>query len=124
MTAAGGPADPLRELVAVMDRLRSPGGCPWDAQQTHASLVPYLLEEAHELAEAVDEGDRAAIHRLREITGPGGAHSEELDVIRLDRVGARDVEREAAPLGLIARPERRIPATAVYVGSTVVMLGG
>ena len=61
MTAAGGPADPLRELVAVMDRLRSPGGCPWDAQQTHASLVPYLLEEAHELAEAVDEGDRAGM---------------------------------------------------------------
>lgn len=61
MTAADGPADPLRELVAVMDRLRSPGGCPWDAQQTHASLVPYLLEEAHELAEAVDEGDRAGL---------------------------------------------------------------
>jgi XTP/dITP diphosphohydrolase len=53
--------DPLRELVAVMDRLRSPGGCPWDAEQTHASLVPYLLEEAHELAEAVDAGDRAGL---------------------------------------------------------------
>ena len=55
------PADPFRELVAVMDRLRSPGGCPWDAEQTHVSLVPYLLEEAHELAEAVDEGDRAGL---------------------------------------------------------------
>ena len=33
-------ADPLRELVAVMDRLRSPGGCPWDAAQTHTSLLP------------------------------------------------------------------------------------
>ncbi|MBN9376219.1 MAG: MazG family protein [Cellulomonas sp.] len=44
-----------------MDRLRSPGGCPWDAEQTHASLVPYLLEEVHELAEAVDEGDRAGL---------------------------------------------------------------
>lgn len=54
-------SDPLRELVAVMDRLRSPGGCPWDAEQTHASLVPYLLEEAHELAEAVDAGDRAGL---------------------------------------------------------------
>ena len=53
--------DPLRELVAVMDRLRSPGGCPWDAEQTHASLVPYLLEEAHELAEAVDAGDREGL---------------------------------------------------------------
>ena len=55
------PTDALRELVAVMDRLRSPGGCPWDAAQTHASLVPYLLEEAHELAEAIDEGDRAGL---------------------------------------------------------------
>ncbi|QGQ20142.1 nucleoside triphosphate pyrophosphohydrolase [Cellulomonas sp. JZ18] len=45
-------------LVAVMDRLRSPGGCPWDAEQTHSSLVPYALEEVHELAEAVDAGDR------------------------------------------------------------------
>ncbi len=56
-----GTADPFRELVAVMDRLRSPGGCPWDAEQTHASLVPFLLEEAHEVAEAVDTGDRAGL---------------------------------------------------------------
>jgi XTP/dITP diphosphohydrolase len=61
VTTPDEPADPFRELVAVMDRLRSPGGCPWDAQQTHASLVPYLLEEAHELAEAVDDGDRAGL---------------------------------------------------------------
>ncbi len=54
-------ADPLRELVAVMDRLRSPGGCPWDAAQTHTSLLPYLLEESHELAEAVEGDDRAAL---------------------------------------------------------------
>lgn len=44
----------LDELVAVMARLRGPGGCPWDAQQTHASLVPYVIEEAHELAEAIE----------------------------------------------------------------------
>lgn len=41
-----------------MDRLRSPGGCPWDAAQTHASLVPYALEEAYEVAEAIETGDR------------------------------------------------------------------
>ena len=35
------------ELVAVMDRLRSPGGCAWDGQQTHESLVRYLVEEAY-----------------------------------------------------------------------------
>jgi XTP/dITP diphosphohydrolase len=44
-----------------MDRLRSPGGCGWDAQQTHESLVPYALEEAHELAEAIETGDRAGL---------------------------------------------------------------
>ncbi len=59
--AAGSGAAPLLEAVAVMDRLRSPGGCPWDAEQTHASLVRYLLEECYELVEAVESGDRAAI---------------------------------------------------------------
>jgi XTP/dITP diphosphohydrolase len=42
-----------------MDRLRAPGGCAWDAQQTHASLVKHLLEEAYEAAEAIERGDRA-----------------------------------------------------------------
>lgn len=51
----------MRELVEVMDRLRSPGGCPWDAEQTHLSLVPYALEEAHEVAEAIEQGDRAGM---------------------------------------------------------------
>jgi len=55
------PGARLLDLVAVMDRLRSPGGCPWDAEQTHASLVPYLVEEAFEAAEAVETGDRAAV---------------------------------------------------------------
>lgn len=50
--------DELRRAVDVMDRLYSPGGCPWDREQTHESLVPYLLEEAHELAEAIESGDR------------------------------------------------------------------
>jgi MazG family protein len=51
----------LLELVAIMDRLRSPGGCPWDAEQTHASLVTYLLEEAYEAIEALEVGDDGAI---------------------------------------------------------------
>jgi XTP/dITP diphosphohydrolase len=55
------PGARLLDLVAVMDRLRSPGGCPWDAKQTHASLVPYLVEEAFEAAEAVETGDRVAM---------------------------------------------------------------
>lgn len=51
----------LLEAVAVMDRLRSPGGCPWDAEQTHASLAPYAIEEAHEVAEAAESGDAEAL---------------------------------------------------------------
>jgi XTP/dITP diphosphohydrolase len=58
MTGAARPGDRLVELVAVMDRLRSPGGCPWDARQTHASLVEYLIEEAYETVEAIEESDR------------------------------------------------------------------
>jgi XTP/dITP diphosphohydrolase len=47
----------LLDVVAVMDRLRSPGGCPWDAEQTHASLRGYLLEEAHEAYDAIVDDD-------------------------------------------------------------------
>lgn len=45
------------ELIEVMDRLRSPGGCPWDARQTHRSLVEYLVEEAYETVEAIEDDD-------------------------------------------------------------------
>ncbi|GAA0938780.1 MazG family protein [Pseudonocardia zijingensis] len=51
----------LLDAVAVMDRLRSPGGCPWDAEQTHESLLQYLIEECYELYQAVEDGDRDAI---------------------------------------------------------------
>jgi XTP/dITP diphosphohydrolase len=53
--------EPLLELVRVMDRLRSPGGCPWDAEQTHESLVEYLIEESYETVEAIETDDRAAL---------------------------------------------------------------
>ena len=50
----------LSELIAVVAQLRNPqGGCPWDLEQTHASLVPYVLEEAHEVADAIRHGDDA-----------------------------------------------------------------
>jgi XTP/dITP diphosphohydrolase len=52
------PGARLLDVVAVMDRLRSPGGCPWDAKQTHESLKPYLLEEAYEAYAAIEDGDR------------------------------------------------------------------
>ncbi|MFO7629692.1 MAG: MazG family protein, partial [Prochlorococcaceae cyanobacterium] len=50
----------LAELLAVVAQLRDPeGGCPWDLEQTHASLVPYVLEEAHEVADAIRHGNDA-----------------------------------------------------------------
>jgi XTP/dITP diphosphohydrolase len=58
---AGEPAAPATELdrlVAVMERLRGPGGCPWDADQTHESLVKYLIEETYELIDAIETGTR------------------------------------------------------------------
>lgn len=55
---ASGQATKLDELVAVMERLRGPGGCPWDADQTHESLVQYLIEETYELVEAIEAGNR------------------------------------------------------------------
>ena len=51
----------LLRLLEVMDRLRSPGGCPWDAEQTHQSLIKYLLEESYEFVDSVDENDRVAM---------------------------------------------------------------
>jgi len=59
------PGARLLDLVAVMDRLRSAEGCPWDAEQTHESLVPYLIEETHELVEAIESGDR--MHMAEEL---------------------------------------------------------
>jgi tetrapyrrole methylase family protein/MazG family protein len=56
----------LLELVRVMARLRGPGGCPWDREQTHQSLARHLLEETHETLEAIDQGDP---QRLREELG-------------------------------------------------------
>ena len=51
----------LLELVRVMAQLRGPGGCPWDAEQTHQTLTRHLLEETHELIEAIDADDPDAI---------------------------------------------------------------
>jgi MazG family protein len=51
----------LGELVALMDRLRDPGGCPWDREQTYATLRGFLIEECYEVADALDRDDRAAL---------------------------------------------------------------
>ena len=56
--SAGEPrTDALRRLLAILDRLRAPDGCPWDLKQTVATLAPSVIEEAHELVEAIESGD-------------------------------------------------------------------
>jgi MazG family protein len=55
-------SDAVERLLAVMARLRGPGGCPWDLEQTLTSLRPYVLEETYEVLEAIDSGDARA-HR-------------------------------------------------------------
>jgi XTP/dITP diphosphohydrolase len=74
----------LLDVVSVMDRLRSPGGCPWDAEQTHASLRGYLLEEAHEAYDAIVDDDPVAMR-------------EELGDVLLQVVFHARVAAEAAP---------------------------
>lgn len=97
--------DALHTLVATMDRLRSPGGCPWDAEQTHESLVPYVLEEAHEVAEAIETGDRAGMREelgdllLQVVFHARVAEEDAADAFDLDDV-ARD---------LVAKLVRRHP---------------
>ncbi|MCH8612130.1 MazG family protein [Arsenicicoccus dermatophilus] len=95
----------LLDLVAVMDRLRSPGGCPWDAQQTHESLAPYAVEEAHELADAIASGDRDhLVEELGDVLLQVAFHA---------RVGQEhptapfDVDDVAA--GIVAKLRRRHP---------------
>ena len=60
-------ADPLSQLLAIMAKLRDPdGGCPWDLEQTFASVAPYTVEEAYEVADAIERGD---LHDLKEELG-------------------------------------------------------
>ena len=52
---------PFEELIGIMKRLREPDGCPWDREQTHATLKPYLIEEVYEAIDALDKGDSAGL---------------------------------------------------------------
>ena len=63
------PADSFLRLVDIMARLRSPGGCPWDREQTHQSLTRHLLEETYEVLEALEhlDADGGFIHLEEEL---------------------------------------------------------
>jgi MazG family protein len=62
--SSSGPIQPGRDiaiLLAIMARLRGPGGCPWDSAQSFATIAPYTIEEAYEVASAIQEGDLKAL---------------------------------------------------------------
>lgn len=103
----------FEELVAIMARLRGPGGCPWDREQTHASLAGHLIEEAYEVVDAIDHGDDA---HLREELGDLLLQIVFHAQIAADR-GAFDIDDVAADLS--AKLRRRHPHIyqAVEVGN-------
>jgi len=79
------------ELVSVMERLRAPGGCPWDHEQTYASLGKYLLEEAYETFDAIQEADK---------TGDTTNLKEELGDLLLQVVFHATIGRERGDFNL------------------------
>jgi SAM-dependent methyltransferase len=77
---------------------------------------------ASQLLAVVDDGGRAALHRRREITGPSRPRQAEDVVVHLDRVSAEEVAAEAAQLGFLVEPNRQVPESERYLGSTIVVL--
>lgn len=99
------PGARLLDAVSVMDTLRSPGGCPWDAEQTHDSLAKYLIEESYETLEAIELRDRG--HLAEEL---GDVLLQVLFHARVAAEDARepfDIDDVAA--GLVAKLIRRHP---------------
>ncbi|GAA2861757.1 nucleoside triphosphate pyrophosphohydrolase [Streptosporangium fragile] len=96
------PGARLLDLVSVMDRLRV--NCPWDARQTHESLAPYLIEEAYEVLETIEEGDHAA---LREELGDLLLQIVFHARVARDRADGFDVDDVAD--GIVAKLVRRHP---------------
>ncbi|WP_439383691.1 MazG family protein [Amycolatopsis lexingtonensis] len=93
------PVPPLVQAADVMDRLRSPGGCPWDAVQTHESLRQYLVEETYELLDAIEDGDREALREelgdvlLQVLFHSRVATEDPADPFGIDDVAAALVEK-------------------------------
>ena len=85
----------LIRLREVMNKLRSPGGCPWDAEQTHESLLKYLLEESYEFIDAVEKNDRAAMREeLGDVLLQVYFHSRMAEESDVEPFTIEDVARE------------------------------
>ncbi len=82
------------DLVRIQERLLAPGGCPWDTEQTHASLAKYAIEEAHELAEAIAADDPTAIaEELGDVLMQVTFHAELADDFDIDAVAEGIAEK-------------------------------
>jgi XTP/dITP diphosphohydrolase len=94
LTAVPAESHPeLDALIALMQQLRAPGGCAWDAEQTHESLVKYLVEESHELIDAIETGDRAGmLEELGDVLYQVLFHA---DIARTDASAPFDIEAVA-----------------------------
>ena len=101
----------IEAIFEVVARLRSPGGCPWDREQTHESLRPYLLEETYELLEAIDSGDDAKImEELGDVLLQVAMHAE--IAAQEDRFDAREVS-EAVAAKMVSRHPHVFGTTSV-----------
>ncbi len=98
------PGARLLDVVAVLDRLRSPGGCPWVAEQGHRSLAGYLLEEAHEVLEAIEVG--SAAHLCEEL---GDILLQVIFHARVAADAAEPFDIDAVAGGLVAKLIHRHP---------------
>ena len=106
------PGARLLDAVAVMDRLRSPGGCPWDAEQTHETLAPYAVEEAGEVAEAI-AGLADGSHRYEDL-------KEELGDLLLQVLFNARVAAEGSHPAAHGRTEADTPFAVDDVADTLV----
>ena len=95
--------DPMTRLRYVVHRLRAPGGCPWDQEQTHETLIPHVLEEAYEVVDAIRSGDPAQIcDELGDLLLQPVLHAE-------IAAGAGTFDLDAVATGLTEKLIRRHP---------------
>jgi tetrapyrrole methylase family protein/MazG family protein len=107
--------DGVAAIFEVARRLRAPDGCPWDREQTHQSLRPYLLEETYELLEVIDRGGQQG----RQDGGPGGSSGPD-DGKMLEELG--DVLLQVAMHAAIAEEQGRFDAAAVSEAAAAKMV--
>jgi XTP/dITP diphosphohydrolase len=110
----------LDRLVAVMAQLRAPGGCPWDAEQTHASLVRYLIEETAELVEAIETRDVSAMREeLGDVLYQVLFHADLAAATPGEGFGIEDVARDTATKMIGRHPHVFGEETAVDADAVV-----